>query len=121
MSYIDGYLIAVPTENKQAYIDFSLSSDSIFVDMGATRVVQCWGDDVSEGSVTDMRKAVQAKTGESIVFAWVEWPDKDTREAAMAKMMADDFEDDRLDSQKNPMPFDGSRLIYGGFQQIVEL
>lgn len=121
MSYVDGYLIAVPTENKEAYIDFAQSSDSIFVEMGATRVVQCWGDDVPEGSVTDMRKAVHAEAEESIVFAWVEWPDKNTREAAMAKMMADDFVDDRLDSQKNPMPFDGSRLIYGGFTSIVEL
>ncbi len=121
MSYVDGYVIAVPTANKQALIDHAKHVDSIFLEMGATRVVECWGDDVPEGKVTDFHKAVQATDDESIVFSWIEWPDKATRDAAMEKMMSEDFKDERMDPEKNPMPFDGTRLIYGGFEPIFEL
>jgi len=121
MSYIDGFLIAVPTKNRQKFIDHANSVDTIFTEMGATRIVECWSDDVTEGKITDFRKAVQAKDDESVVFSWIEWPDKATRDAAMATMMAEDFKDERMDAEKNPMPFDGMRLIYGGFKPIVEL
>lgn len=114
MSYIDGFVIAVPTANKQK-----------FIDLGATRVVECWGDDVKEGKVTDFRKAVKAKDDETVVFSWIEWPDKETRDAAM-QTMTDWMEhpekaDPRMDPEKNPMPFDGKRLIYGGFAPVVEV
>jgi len=121
MSYIDGFVIAVPTANKQKFIEHANNSDTIFTEMGATRVIECWGDDVPEGSVTDFRKAVQANADETVVFSWVEWPDKATRDAAMAKMMSEDFNDDRMNPEKNPMPFDGKRMIYGGFEAIVKL
>ncbi len=121
MSYIDGFVIAVPTANKQKFIDHARSVDSIFTDFGATRVVECWADDVPEGKVTDFGKAVQATEDESVVFSWIEWPDKATRDAAMEKMMSEDFKDERMDIEKNPMPFDGARLIFGGFKPIVEL
>lgn len=120
MSYIDGYVMAVPTENKQKFIDHANRGDTIFTEMGATRVVECWGDDVPEGKVTDFFRAVQAKDGETIVFSWVEWPDKATRDAAMQTMMSEDFKDERLDPEKNPMPFDGKRMIFGGFETVVE-
>lgn len=121
MSYIDGFVIAVPTENKQKFIEHARTCDSVFTDFGAIRVVECWADDVPEGKVTDFGKAVQAKADESVVFSWIEWPDKATRDTAMAKMMSEDFKDERMDPTKNPMPFDGNRLIYGGFSPIVEL
>lgn len=121
MSYVDGFLMAVPTANKQKFIEHAQRSDSIFTDLGATRVVECWADDVPDGKVTDFRKSVKAKADESVVFSWIEWPDKETRDAAMKTMMADDFDDERMDPEKNPMPFDGKRLIYGGFVPIVEL
>ena len=121
MSYIDGFVIAVPTAKKQEYIEHAKLGDSVFMDCGATRVVECWADDVPTCEMTDFRKAVQAKTGESVVFSWIEWPDKKTRDAGMSKMMADDFNDERMDPNKNPAPFDGKRLIYGGFMPIVEL
>jgi uncharacterized protein YbaA (DUF1428 family) len=121
MSYIDGFLIAVPTANKQKFIEHAKMGDTIFAEFGATRVVECWADDVPEGKVTDFRKAVKATADESVVFSWIEWPDKDTRDAAMQKMMSDDFNDERMDPAKNPMPFDGNRLIFGGFDPIVEL
>ncbi|WP_339693827.1 DUF1428 domain-containing protein [uncultured Parasphingorhabdus sp.] len=125
MSYIDGFVIAVPTANKQKFIDHANNADSMFVEMGALKVVECWGDDVSEGSTTDFRKAVKANEDESIVFSWIEWPDKATRDAGMAKLEAamedPDNADPRMDPVKNPMPFDGKRMIFGGFQPVVTL
>jgi len=121
MSYIDGFVIAVPTANKKKFIEHANRGDSVFTDLGATRVVECWADDVPEGKVTDFRKAVQANADETVVFSWIEWPDKATRDHAMKKMMSDDFDDERMDPKNNPMPFDGKRLIFGGFEPIVEL
>lgn len=125
MSYIDGFVIAVPTANRQKFIDHANSADGMFVDMGATRVLECWGDDISEGKTTDFRKAVKATADESIVFSWIEWPDKATRDAGMEKleaMMEDpDNADPRMDPAKNPMPFDGKRMIFGGFEPVVTL
>ncbi|PBJ82460.1 RNA signal recognition particle [Lysobacteraceae bacterium NML93-0399] len=119
MSYIDGFVIAVPTANKQKFTDHANTGDAMFLELGATRVVECWGDDVPDGTQTDFRKAVQAKDDETVVFSWIEWPDKATRDAAMAKMM--DGSDPRMDPEKNPMPFDGKRMIYGGFATLVTL
>jgi len=121
MSYVDGFVIAVPTANKQKFIEHARTIDTIFTDLGATRVVECWADDVPEGKITDFGKAVKATADESVVFSWIEWPDKATRDAAMKKMMSDDFGDERMDMEKHPMPFDGKRLIFGGFEPVVEL
>ena len=117
MTYIDGFVAAVPTANKQKFIDHAKKGDSVFVELGATKVLECWGDDVPEGTVTDFRRAVKAKDDETVVFSWVEWPDKVTRDRAMPKMM----EDPRMQPDQNPMPFDGKRLIYGGFAPVVEV
>jgi uncharacterized protein YbaA (DUF1428 family) len=76
---------------------------------------------VPYGKLTDFRKAVQARDDETVVFSWIEWPDKETRDAGMKKMMSGDFKDERMDPEKNPMPFDGKRLIFGGFARLVEL
>ena len=117
MAYIDGFVIAVPTANKQKFIDHARSLDPIFLELGATRVLECWGDDVPYGKRTDFRRAVEAKPDEAVVFSWVEWPDKATRDAGMQKMM----EDPRMDPATNPMPFDGARMIFGGFAPVLEL
>lgn len=121
MSYIDGFVLAVPTANKQKFIEHAGLVDTIFTDLGATRVVECWADDVPEGKITDFGKAVQAMAAESVVFSWIEWPDKKTRDAAMQQMMSKDFKDERMDTEKNPLPFDGKRLIFGGFKPVVEI
>jgi uncharacterized protein YbaA (DUF1428 family) len=121
MSYIDGFVIAVPTANKEKFIDHAKKADGLFKELGATRILECWGNDVPDGKLTDFRKAVQAKEDESVVFSWIEWPDKATRDAAMASMDELMKTDDRLNPEKNPMPFDGKRLIYGGFAPVVEL
>jgi uncharacterized protein YbaA (DUF1428 family) len=121
MTYVDGFVIAVPRGNKQQFIEHAKKGDSVFYDLGATRILECWGDDVKEGKHTDFRRAVQATQDEEVVFSWVEWPDKATRDAAMSKM--DDLmkNDPRMNPQTNPMPFDGKRLIYGGFAPVVKL
>ena len=116
MPYIDGFVMAVPTANKQAFIEYAEEFDPIFLEYGATRVLECWGNDVPHGKQTDFYRAVEAKDDETVMFSWIEWPDKATRDAGMKKMM----EDPRMDPN-NPMPFDGKRLIYGGFDPIVEL
>ncbi|MGX1096435.1 DUF1428 domain-containing protein [Amorphus sp. MBR-141] len=125
MPYIDGFVIAVPTANKQKFIDHANSANGVFVELGAVRILECWGDDVPAGNVTDFRKAVQANDDETVVFSWIEWPDKTTRDAAMTKMkemMVDPSKvDPRMDPDQNPMPFDGRRLIFGGFTPVVEL
>lgn len=124
MTYIDGFVIACPEANKQKLIDHANTADSMFIEMGALRVVECWGDDVPEGQTTDFRMAVKAEDGEAVLFSWIEWPDKATRDAAMAKMtdmMNDpDKADPRMDPVENPMPFDGKRMIFGGFTPVVE-
>jgi len=121
MPYIDGFVIAVPKANKQKFIDHANKGDSVFKELGATRILECWGDDVPDGKVTDFRRAVQAKDDETVVFSWIEWPDKPTRDKAMSKM--DDLmkNDPRMSPEKNPMPFDGKRMIYGGFAPVVTL
>lgn len=125
MTYIDGFVIACPTANKDKFIAHAKMGDSVFVELGAIRVVECWGDDVPDGTTTDFRKAVKAEPDETVLFSWIEWPDKPTRDAAMAKMtewMEDPAKaDPRMDPEKNPMPFDGKRMIYGGFTPIVTL
>ncbi|AYJ86495.1 DUF1428 domain-containing protein [Sphingomonas paeninsulae] len=115
MSYIDGFLIAVSDENRQKFIDHANIIDRIFLELGATRIVEGWGDDVPAGKVTDFGKAVQAKPGETVCFSWIEWPDKATRDAAMAKMRTDP----RMMAE--PMPFDGQRMVFGGFEPVVDL
>lgn len=117
MSYIDGVVLAVPTADKQKFIDHARKADAVFIEHGAIRVLEGWGDEVPDGTLTDFRRAVQATADETVVFSWIEWPDKDTRNAGMEKAM----KDPRLSPQDNPMPFDGKRMIYGGFAPVLNL
>ncbi len=125
MTYIDGFVIACPEANRDKFIEHARQGDAVFMELGALRIVECWGDDVRDGHTTDFRRAVQAQDGEAVLFSWIEWPDKATRDAAMARMqemMTDRSKvDPRMDPEKNPMPFDGKRLIFGGFVPVVEL
>lgn len=120
MSYVDGFVIAVPKANRQQFVDHANAADPMFLELGATRVVECWADDVPDGKVTDFRRAVQARDDEDVVFSWIEWPDKATRDAAMARLTAPDNVDPRMDPARNPAPFDGKRMIFGGFTPVVE-
>ena len=117
MAYIDGFVMAVPNANRDTFIAHAKKFDALFLECGATRVVEGWGDDVPEGKVTDFRRAVQATPEESVVFSWIEWPDKAARDSGMERVM----KDPRMDPATKPMPFDGKRMIFGGFAPVVTL
>jgi uncharacterized protein YbaA (DUF1428 family) len=119
--YVDGFVIAVPSANKTAYKQMAEFIGPIFLECGAMRLIECWGDDVPHGKQTDFYRAVEATADETVVFAWVEWPDKAVRDAGMAKMQQMFETDERFDPKKNPPPFDGKRMIFGGFTPIVTL
>ncbi len=117
MAYIDGFVIAVPNANKDTFIEHAREMDAVFMEFGATRIVECWGDDVAHGKQTDFFRAVAAKEDESVVFSWIEWPDKATRDAGMEAAM----KDPRFSPENCPMPFDGARMIFGGFEPVFEI
>jgi len=116
MTYYEGFIVPVPEANKEAYRKSAAEFAPIFKEFGVTRHVEAWDSDVHEGKVTDFRMAVNAKPDEKVVFSWFEYPDKATRDAANEKMRSDD----RMKEAGANMPFDGKRMIMGGFEPIVE-
>lgn len=116
MTYVDGFVVAVPTANREAYFDLAKKAAPIFREHGALKLVECWGDDVPEGKVTSFPMAVGCREDETVVFSWILWPSREIRDRGMKKVM----EDPRLDPRENPMPFDGQRMIFGGFEMIVD-
>ena len=121
MSYIDGFVIPVAKSDKGRFIEFANYFDKKFVELGALRVLECWADDVPTGKETDFYRAVKTEDSETVVFSWIEWPDKETRDYAMAEMTKLMETDPEWDPNNNPMPFDGKRLIYGGFLPVVKI
>ena len=120
MSYIDGFVIAVPDDNRTSFIEHARLFDSMLLEHGALRVMECWGDHVPNGKVTDFRRAVKAVAGESVIFSWVEWPDKPTRDAAHAKI-GELMQSGTLDPALMATPFDGQRMIFGGFEPVIDM
>jgi len=116
MTYVDGFVVAVPAANKEAYRKHAADAAPLFKEFGATRMVEAWGDDVPDGKLTDFKGAVKAQQDEVVVFSWLEYPSKATRDAAIKKMMSDP----RMKEMGATMPFDGKRMIYGGFSALVE-
>ena len=116
MTYIDGFVVAVPAANKETYRKHAAEAAPLFKEFGVTRMVEAWGDDVPDGKVTDYKGAVKAKDDEVVVYSWIEWPSKQVRDEAWKKVMADP----RMQPDKETMPFDGARMIYGGFAPIVD-
>jgi uncharacterized protein YbaA (DUF1428 family) len=114
MSYVETMVAAVPNANKDAYIAHARTTSDLLKEHGALQVLESWGDDVPDGKVTAFKRAVQAQADETVVVGFIVWPDKATREAAWAKIM----QDNRMSPQD--MPFDGKRMIYGGFEVVVE-
>uniref|UniRef100_UPI0035C6BF59 DUF1428 domain-containing protein n=1 Tax=Serratia quinivorans TaxID=137545 RepID=UPI0035C6BF59 len=116
MKYVDGFVVAVPAANKEAYQKLAAAAAPLFKEFGATRVVECWGNDVPDGKLTDFRGAVKAEADEVVVFSWIEYPSKQVRDDANQKMMADP----RMKTLGDQMPFDGKRMIFGGFEPILD-
>lgn len=116
MTYVDGFVAAVPSLNREAYRAFAERAAAVFREHGALKVVECWGDDVPEGKVTSFPMAVKLQSDETVVFSWITWPSRQVRDAGMKRVMADP----RVQPGTDPLPFDGKRLIYGGFEMIVD-
>ncbi len=116
MAYVDGYVIPVLKTNREAYLAVAKSAAPLFKEHGALKVVECWADDVPKGKQTDFYMAVKCADDETMVFSWIWWPDKAARDAGMAKAMADP----RMQPGAAPMPFDGKRMIFGGFEVLLE-
>jgi uncharacterized protein YbaA (DUF1428 family) len=114
-SYTDGFVVPVPEGKREAYRELASKMARVFRQNGATRVIESFGTDVPKGEVTDFYRAVQAEDGEGIVFSFIEWPDKSTRDEAWKTIMADES----LRPQ-GEMPFDGKRMFWGGFEPIVD-
>lgn len=112
MSYVDGFMIAVPTAKKEEYKEFAIKSAEIMKDYGALSITECWGDDVPDGEITSMPMAVKCEENETVVFSWATWESKAARDAGWEKVM----KDERLNM---PSPFDGKRIIYGGFEELI--
>lgn len=116
MPYVDGYVIPVAKANREAYRKIAEQAAPIFKEHGALKVVECWGDDVPPGKVTSFPMAVKCDENETVVFSWIVWPSKAARDEGNAKAMADP----RMQLGATPMPFDGKRMIFGGFEVMLE-
>ena len=116
MAYVDGFVAAVPTANREACRLHAEEAAGMFKEHGALSVVECWGDDVPDGEITSFPMAVKCEEDETVCFSWVVWPSKAVRDEAMPKVM----EAARRLFEATPMPFDGKRMIYGGFEMIVD-
>ena len=116
MTYIQGFVVPVETANREEYIRFAGVAAAWLKAEGALHVMEAWGTDVPDGETNSMKSAVLLKENETVVFSWIVWPDAATSAAAMAKMM----EAPQFDPRTNPMPFDGRRMIYGGFVPVVD-
>lgn len=112
--YVEGFVGAVPTANREKFIVHAEKAAPLFLREGALRVVECWGADVPKGKVTDFHRSVKAGDDETVIFSWVEWPDKATREAGLESLMAEM----EAHMKDNPMPFDATRMIFGGFEIV---
>jgi uncharacterized protein YbaA (DUF1428 family) len=113
MDYVDGYVIPVPTDKRELYLQTAQATAIIFKEHGALSVVECWGDDVPEGKTTSFPLAVKCQPDETVVFSWITWRSRSARDEGMKKFMADP----RLEPIE--MHFDGRRVILGGFQMML--
>jgi uncharacterized protein YbaA (DUF1428 family) len=116
MTYIDGFVLAVPTDNKEAYLAHARESVPVFQKYGALRLVENWGVDVPDGEQTSFPLAVKATEDETVVFSWIEWPSKAARDAGMKQAEKDPF----FQNEGGVVPYDGMRMIFGSFETILD-
>lgn len=116
MAFVDLFMAPVPVGNRDAYLSHSTVAAGVFKEHGAISVTECWGVDIPPGQMTSMPMAVKLEDGETVVTGWVLWPTKEARDAGMAKVMGDP----RMQPDENPMPLDGKRMIFGGFEVMLQ-
>ena len=116
MSYVDGFVLAVPTANREKYRQFAAEVAPMFKDYGALQIVECWGDDIPDGEMTSFPIAVRCREDETVVFSWIVWPSREVRDKGMEKLVADP----RMQPDEADIPFDGKRMILGGFDVLFE-
>ena len=116
MSYVDGFVLAVPTANREKYRQFAAEVAPMFKDYGALQIVECWGDDIPDGEMTSFPMAVRCREDETVVFSWIVWPSREVRDKGMDKLVADP----RMQPDEADIPFDGKRMILGGFDVLFE-
>ena len=116
MTYVNGFVAAVANASKQAFIDHAAKAAEVFKENGALSIMECWGADVPDGETTSFPMAVKCRDDETVVFSWIVWPSKEVSDKAMEAIM----DDPRMSEEQNPMPFDGKRMIYGGFEPVLE-
>jgi uncharacterized protein YbaA (DUF1428 family) len=116
MTYVDGFIAPVRESRKQDYIDHATKMAPVFLEYGAIQIVETFGDDLHRGKVTDFYMAVKAEEGETMTFSWIVWPSKEVRDKGWAGLMADE----RMQNGGEP-PFDGKRMIYSGFQTVLDV
>lgn len=116
MTYVDGFVAAVPNANRAAFIEHAREAAQIFKDHGALKVVENWGDNVPDGELTSFPMAVKKQDDETVVFSWIVWDSKEAHEAGWAKIM----EDERMSPENMQMPFDGKRILFGNFETVLE-
>ena len=114
MTYVDGFVAAVPTASKEIYRAYCQKMAAVFKEYGALSVIDTWGDDVPQGQLTSFPFAVKCGADETVTFGWIAWASRAARDEAWSRIMADP----RMKTETNPMPFDGKRMIYGGFEVI---
>lgn len=114
--YVNGYVAPVPRENKQAFADMCAAMREMATDHGALHAADSWAETIEDGKVTDFKRAVKAEKGEAVAFGFTEWASKDAYEKGMAKMR----EDDRMPPPGSDMPLDGKRIIFGGFEVLLD-
>ncbi|MBY0566492.1 MAG: DUF1428 family protein [Hyphomonadaceae bacterium] len=117
MPYVDGFVLAVPKQNLDDYKEMARKASEVWMDHGALSYVECIGDDVPHGELTSFPRAVQAKDDEIVVFSWATYKDRAARDEVMKKVM----EDPRLKYDPAKMPFDGKRMIFGGFESFIAI
>ena len=114
--YIDGFLVPVPDDRREEYVRGARRAAEVFREHGATQVIEAWGDEVPAGELTSFTRAVALREGETVVLSWITYPDRATRDACMEKAMADP----RMREVMEGAPFDAGRMVFGGFESIVE-
>ncbi len=117
MPYVDGFVLAVPKDRLEEYKDMARLAGSVWMEHGALSYVETTADDVPYGELTSFPRAVQAKDDEIVVFSWITYESREKRDEINAKVMADP----RLKGEMDKMPFDGKRMIFGGFASFLTL